>query len=532
MNPQDKYTITKFNKEAIDAIYKGVREVTEAVATTLGPLGRNFLIDKGYQTDIIHDGVKVSLAINPEDPFERNGANVIKEATKKQRDAVGDGTTAVAVLTQAILDESLKATASGINPMTLRRGLESGCGKIIAKLNKLAIPVKTLDQKIQIATISAENPELGKLVAETIHKVGDEGIVTVEESKALDSFVEMQEGMQVDKGYAHGFMITDPERQVAVLEDVHVLITDYPLNTLELIGKFLDQTVFPNTKKVFFIAPEIGVDFMQVLLGAKMQGAFLGVAMRAPSIGIMQTELLQDLCALTGAKLITKEAGMKFEDQPFSVLGHAQRIVASKISTIITNGSGHKDDVLQRIQVIKKQMEHDTFSDYDQEQLRGRLAKLTNGVAVIKVGGQTDIEMKEKKERVEDAKCSTQAACLSGLVPGGEVIYLSLLSELDDNILGEKILKEALKQPFNRLVENAGYDSGEKLALWGQTKVPEFDKSRVGFDVVNGEFKDMIKAGIVDAMAVPQQAIKTAVSVAIQLSSLGGATVIKNYSVK
>lgn len=528
MNPnKPQFTSVLFNKAATDAVYTGMREVTEAVATTLGPLGRNVLIDKGYETVIIHDGVKVSLAINPEEPNARAGANIIKEATKRQRDEVGDGTTAVAILTQAILDEALKVTATGINPMLLRRGLESGAAKVINKLSRLSTPVKTLDQKIQIATISAEDPELGRLVAETVHKIGDEGILTVEESKAAETYAEHQEGMQIDKGYAHGFMMTDPERQLAILEDCHVLITDHPLNTIAEIGKFLEKTIFPNTKKVLFISPEIGADFMTVLLGAKMQGAFLGVAMRAPGIGAMQTEILQDLCALTGATLITKEAGMQFDDQPFSVLGQAKRIVLSKLSTVITNGGGHRDDILARIQIIKKQLEDETISDYDREQLKARLGKLTDGVAVIKVGGMTEVEMKERKERADDAVCSTQAAVKSGLVPGGEIAYLACLEVLDEQILGEKILKEALKQPFRRLVENAGYDAGQLLERL-ESKNYRSDIVNAGFDVTDGKIKDMIKTGIIDSAAISTTAIKTSVSVAIQLSSLGAAITIDN----
>ena len=522
MQPDQKFTLVKFGNAAQEAVYAGMREVTSAVATTLGPLGRNFLIDKGYTTEIIHDGVKVSLAINPEEEFAHNGANVIKEATKRQRDEVGDGTTAVAILTQAIVDESLKATGTGINPMTLRKELESGALKVVKKLYTLSTPVSSLSQKIQIATISAEDEELGKLVAETVHKIGRDGILTVEESKASETFAEHQEGMQVDKGYAHGFMVTDPERQTAVLEDCYVLITDYPLTSIAEIGKFLDSVVFPNTKKVLFISPDIGIDFMQVLLGAKMQGQFLGVAMRAPGLGSMQTEMLQDLCALTGATLITKEAGMKFDDQPFSVLGTAKRIVLSKVSTIITNGGGHKDDILQRIAVIREQMKDDTQSDYEQEQLKSRLGKLTDGVAVIRVGGMTEVEMKERKERADDAVCSTQAAVKSGLVPGGEIAYLNCLSVLDESIIGEKILKEALKEPFKRLVSNAGYDSGEKLAEF------KLQKPAMGLDVTDGKWKNMLGAGIIDATAIPVTAVRTAVSVGIQFITLGGAVVLKN----
>ncbi len=525
MNP-DKHTLVKFDKDAIDAVYKGVRQVIDATVVSLGPRGRNVLLDYGYQTKIVHDGVSIASTINPEDPFERNGAHIVQEAAKKQRDECGDGTTAVLALCGAILDETLKATASGINPMSIRRGLESGAEKVVAKLKKLSTPVKTLEQKIQIATISAEDAELGKLVADTVHKVGDDGVITIEESKAAETYVEHQEGMQVDKGYAHNFMITDPERQTAVLEDCYVLITDHAIQTVAEIGQFLEKVIFPNTKKVLFIAPEIGLDFLQVLLGAKMQGQFLGIAMRAPGVGPHQIEILQDLCALTGATLITKEAGMKFDDQPFEVLGRANRIVMNKISTIITGGKGHKRDIEQRLAVINKQLKDEDISDFDKEQLKARYAKLTNGVAVIKVAGQTEVEMKERKERAIDAVSSVQSAIKYGYVPGGEIAYLACAPELDEEILGERILQDALEAPFKRLVENAGYDSGAKFWQWLDTHV---DKP-IGFDVTDGKFKDMIKSGIIDSAAIPITAVRTAVSVATQLSSLGAAIVLKNPS--
>lgn len=526
MNPNDnRNTLVKFGKDAVDAVYKGVREVTEATATTLGPMGRNVLIDKGYETVILHDGVSVANAIVPKGEFERNGAKVIQEAAKKQRDEVGDGTTAVMILAQALLDETLKATSGGVNPMSLRRGLEMGRDKVVVKLQELSRPVKSLEQKTQIATISAEDSELGKMIAKILHEIGDEGVLTVEKSKAQDTFHEIQEGMQVDKGYAHPFMITDPERQIAVLEDAHILITDHALTTIQEIGEFLDKVVFPNTRKVLFIAPDIGVEFMQVLLNAKLSGQFLGIAMRAPGIASAQVEMMQDLCALTGATLVTKEAGMKFtKDTPFDVLGQAQRIVLSKISTIITSGAGHKDDVRQRIAVIRKQMEDDTLSEFELEQLKGRLAKLTNGVAVIKVGGNTEVEMKERYERALDAVQATQSAVKHGLVAGGEVSYLACTDELDERDLGQKILKDALKAPFKRLVENAGYDSGEVLSELKQE--PKLNNK--GFDVLDGEEKDMVKAGIIDPVSVPINAVKSAVSVAVALSSLGAAVVLEN----
>lgn len=516
------YTLTKFNEDATNAIYEGVKEVTEAVATTLGPRGRNVLIDKGYETSVIHDGVNVSLVINPKDPFKRNGAKLIQEATKKQRDSVGDGTTAVCVLTQAIVDEAKKVIASGTNAMELRQGLESGSKKVVEMLQTISKPVKTSQQKTQIATISAEDAELGELVVDAVEKVGDEGVLTVEESKARETYIEHQEGMQIEKGYTHPFMITDPERQLAVMEDAHVLITDHNLMSVAEIGRFLENVVFPNTKKVLFIAPEIGTDFMQVLLGAKIQGAFLGLAMRAPGIGSMQTEMMLDICALTGATLVTKEANMKFDEQQFSVLGKANKIVMSKISTIITGGSGHKQDIVRRIAIIRKQMEDVDLSEYDREQLRGRLAKLTNGVGVIKVGGETEVEMKERKERVIDAVSSVQSAIKYGMVAGGEISYLRCLDVLDDAVIGERILKQALRQPFVRLVENAGMVSGEMLEKLRTAR------EGVGVDVTDGELKDMVASGIIDSAGVPITAVKTAVSVAVQLVTMGAAIVIDN----
>lgn len=525
-NNQPQYTEVKFGKEANDKLMEGIDEVGEAVATTLGPLGMNVAIDKGHETLVIHDGVRVAESINPKDPFKRLGAKILQEAAKKQRDEVGDGTTVVTILTRAILSKILEMKAAGINPMLIRRELEQGRDKITKALKKKSLPIKTLEQKIQIATISAEDPELGKMIAETIDKTGNEGVITVEESKANETLIEHQEGMQVDKGFAHYMMMTDIERQMAVLEDAYILVTDIPLTNLADIGKFLDSQVFPNTKKCLIISPEIGGDLLSVLVGAKMSGQFLGLAMRAPGIGSQQTEILQDICALTGATFVTKEAGQKLNDMAFSVLGKIGSVKMTKTSTILANGGGHRDDILLRIQGIRGQLEDDTLSDFEKEQLQARLAKLTNGVAVIKVGGQTAVEMKERKERAIDAVCATQAASRYGLIAGGETAYLSVLSKLNTKILGEKILFDALKQPFKRLVSNAGYDAGKTLA--------ELDNYGYGhgFDVIDGKFKDMIESGIVDPVSVATSAVKISVSVSIQLGSLGAAIITQDPEVK
>jgi chaperonin GroEL len=518
MNP-DQNTKILFGDKAIFKLMEGVDLVCDATSTTLGPRGRNVAIDKEYQILVIHDGVKTSLEVNPKDPFQKLGAKIIKEAAKKQRDSVGDGTTLVLVLAQAILKESLKAVASGINPMSLRKGLEEGSKKLVEKLKGLSIQIKTLSQKINIATVSSEDLVLGKMIAETIHKIGNDGIITADKTKQAETTIEMQEGMQIDKGYAHQFMITEPETMRSILEDVHILITDKPITSILEIGKFLEEKVLKEgVRKMVFIAPEIGGDFLSALLGAKVKGEFIGLAVKAPMVGSHQIESLQDMCAMTGAKFISNEAGNKFEDIDLSWCGKIKRIVSSKFNTIITGPGGFKDDVLQRIQIIKKQMEDETVSDWDREKLRERLGKLTNGIAVVKVGGETEVEINEKYERVDDAIKATQAAIKSGIIPGGETIFLRISDVLDAGNLGQKILYDALFEPFKKLVENAGFDGGEML---NELK----HRDNQGLDIIDGVWKDMIKAGIIDPMEVAEVAIKTAVSVAVQIISIGAAIV-------
>lgn len=520
---EKRRTTTKMGKEAQDAVLAGVYEVINAAAVSLGPVSQTALIEELWgEPTILDDGVRISTAIIPVDPFARAGAKVIQEAAKRLRDQVGDGTTGVMVLTGEILRQIQELAASGVNPMSLRREIENAAQKAVAKIESMAIPVNTLDQKIQIATVSAKDATIGGLVGETVHKIGKDGVLTVDVSKGLETRVELQEGMQVDKGFAHPFMITDPERQMAILEDTYVFVTDYPLNSFAEMGKFFEQSVFPNTKKLLFIAPEFGIDFLNILLNMKMNGQFLGLAMRAPGVSHHQIEMLQDICALTGSTLITKEAAMAINEQGFEVLGKAEKVVMSKLSTIITGGGGHKKEVLARIATIKGQMLDTTASEWDMEQMRGRLAKLTNGVAVIKVGGETEIEMKERKERVQDAASACQSAVKFGMVPGGETVLVQAMTVLDEQLLGERILYRALRAPFSRLVVNAGYDSGE---AWSELCR---QKANVGFDATDGKFKNMLEAGIVDPASVPVTIVKTAVSVAMQLSTMGCAVTANN----
>lgn len=512
-----KYSNVAFGDEAIKKMMVGVDLVCDITSTTLGPRGRNVAIDKGYEAVILHDGVSCSESVKPRESYTALGAKIVQEAAKKQRDEVGDGTTAVMVLTQAILKEALKATSGGINPMSLRKEMEEASKKVITEIEKLSKPIKTLEQKIQVATISAEDEELGKLVAETVHKIGEAGIVTVEESKAADTVVDMQDGMQIDKGYAHPFMVTDGERMTSVLEGAPILVTDIPLNDIHSIAKFLEELVgMHQINKMLFISPEVGGDFLNVLLNSKMQGKFVGLAVRAPGVAQNQTDILQDICALTGARFISKDAGMKLNDLKFEDLGMANKIISSKISTIITGGQGKKEEVLKRIQLIKAQGEDPEISEWDKQKLRERYGKLTNGIAVIKVGGETEVEMNERKERAIDAVAATQAAVKFGIVPGGEIVYLSAREVLKQENLGEKIIYEALSRPFKKLVENAGFDGGQKIA--------ELKDGR-GFDVTDGEFKDMVKSGIIDPTSVSTNAIKSAVSVSIQLLTTGACVV-------
>ena len=519
MNPDN--TKILFREEAKQKILKGVKILADAVGSTLGPRSLSVAIDQGYQHKVIDDGVGVARAINLKDKFENLGVKIGREAAQKTVDYVGDGTSGTIVLLSAITEEAIKVISSGINPMQLRGEIETGSKKVLSELDKIKQEVTSKEQKVQVATISCKDEELGKLVADTIIKIGDDGIITVEESKLPETIVEMQDGMQFERGWAHSFMITDPERMIAGLEDVHVLISDIPLNNLVDIGKFLEKEVLAKgIVKMVFIVPEVGGDFLQALLGAKINGKFLGLVVKNPMVGSHATDFLQDLCAMTGAKLVSKEAGHKFEDIDLTWCGKIGRIISTKQTTTITRGGGLKDDILQRIATIKKQQEDTDLSDFDKEKLKERMAKLTKGVAVLKVGGETEVEMKERKERALDAVMACQSAIKHGIVPGGEIAFLIASSAVkDSSVLGEQILYHALKKPFKQLVENAGFDSGEMLNEFNHRK------GLMGFDVVTGKWKDMIKEGIVDPFDCPETAIKTAVSTANQIITIGSAIV-------
>lgn len=492
--------------EAKLKLLKGVETLYEAVSTTLGPRGRNVAIDYEFEHKVIHDGVTVARSIQPKDKTEFLGVKIVAEAAKKQVDVVGDGTTVVIILARNLITEAQKIIATGVNPMSLRKVLEEDAQKAIKYLDTLSTPVDTLQKAIHIATISAEDPSLGKMIAETIWKTGTEGVVTVEESKGSDTYVEHQEGLQLDRGYASPYFITDPFRMDSTIENGYVLVTDQPLSDFTELVPFFDTEFLPHSKFITIIAPDFTGDVLPSLILNKQQGKFMALCVRVSMSGDNRSSVLNDIAALTGATLISKDTGLSIRDLKFSHLGKADRVVATKDATVISGGQGDKKVIDERIASIRTQLDDETIGDYDKSKLRERLAKLQGGVAVIKVGGHTEVEMKERKERAIDAVEATKAAMTAGIVPGGEVIYLKLRDQVDS-----LLFKKALESPFYKLIENAGIplDSIFTDKNWG--------KNNYGVDVIDGKVKDLLKSGIIDPVLVAKNAIQNAVSVAVSV---------------
>jgi len=502
-----------FDQEAQDKLLKGAETLYRAVSSSLGSRGRNTAIAKSipgkseiYERVVIHDGVSIARAIELKDENENMGAYLLREAAQKQVDLVGDGTTVTIVLAYALIKSCLKLMATGVNPMGLRKGLEDGVDKVIKEINKMAKPIKTLEEKVNIATISAEDKELGELVAKTVHDLGEDGVITIEESRGDITIVEKQEGMQLDKGYAHPWFVTNPEKMIASIEDCHVLVTDKALNSIAEMGKFLSETVFPHTKKLLIIAPEVSGDLLTTLIQNKMAGNFLPLAVVAPSFGNNQVEFLQDIAVLTGATLFSKDSGMSFDELDFSCLGFVSKVEANKKSTVLVGGRGSKAEIKLRIRQLKTQLKQ-TEVDFEREKIKERLGKLTDGIAVIRGGGRTETEMKERKERAIDALAATRAAIKEGIVPGGEVVYLEASKSLGSSVT-DLILKEALREPFNKLLTNGGFEPAEFKDKVGKG---------MGVDVTDGSVKDMVKSGIVDPTAVSTNALRNSVSVCVNL---------------
>lgn len=490
--------------------------MADTVAITLGARGCNVAIARTDHTgrifahDVIHDGVKVARSIDLPDEGENAGAQILLEAANKQVQDVGDGTTAVMILAQAIVNECFHMIASGVNPMSIRGELELGLTKLTTRLKKISIPVKTFSQSQAVAIISAEDPMLGKLIAEVIEKIGVEGIIEVSDSKNAETTVSYQTGMQLPRGWVHEYFVTDPERMEATLERPYILVTDMPIMNLQPFEKLLLGMAAGN-KKLLIIAPSIEGEALTMLLKNKIEGKLSSLAIKVPSFGQPSRNAMEDIAILTGGRFINEGAADAFEDVVIDDLGRCDYVLATKTDSTIVGGHGKRIHIHERVKSLKAQIK-DESDDFAKQKLRERLAKLTNGVAVIYVGGQTEVEMKERRERVDDAVHATQAALREGIVPGGEIVYKQISDVLGDTT-GERVLYHALKKPFEKLLENAGIDIVE--ATTRLVGAPE----SVGIDVTTGEAVDMMTFGIIDPVAVPLNALANSVSVAVQLMS-------------
>jgi len=506
-----------YSEKAREKLKKGVDAVAKAVGTTLGPKGRNVALDKKWGApSVVHDGVSVAKEIELADPFENMGAQLVKEAADKTNDVTGDGTTTATVLAQAIVEGGIKNITAGANPMILIGGIQKAADQVVVSIKKQAQPVKDDSQKItQVATISAQNEEIGQKIAEALKKVGPNGVVTVEEGKGLEITIDYKEGMEFDKGYISPYFITNPDTMEATVEDPYILLTDKKISSIQELLPFLERFV-KVSKNLVIIADEVEGEALATLVVNKLRGTFNVLAVEAPGFGDRRKEMLGDIAVLTGATVISEDVGRKLEDVTVEDLGRADRVTADKDNTVIVGGKGNKADIEARIKQIKSELER-TTSDYDKEKLEERLAKLAGGVAVIEVGAATETEMKEKQERVKDAVAATKAAIEEGIVPGGGVVLLQAAKEIKtegltgDELTGAEILRKALEAPTKLLAENAGVD--------GDVVVSEIYKrgKGVGFNVLSGEYVDMIKAGIIDPAKVTRTAVQNAVSVACMI---------------
>lgn len=510
-----------YGEDARKKLKTGVDKLAKAVVTTLGPKGRNVGIDKSWGTpQVIHDGVSIAKEIELEDKFENMGAQLVKEAASKTNDVAGDGTTTSTMLAQAIIESGMKVISTGFNPMTLRRGLEKASEASVAEIKKLSKKVSTKEEKAQVAINSAQNIEIGNLIAEAMEKVGNDGVITVEESRGMELELNYKEGMQFDKGYISPYFITSPEKMEAILENPYILITDSKISSIQDILSLLEQ-LMKVSKNLVIIADDVDGDALTTLVVNKLRGTFNPVAIKAPGFGDRRKEMLEDIAALTGATLVSGETGKKLSEANIEDLGRADKVVVSKEETVIVGGHGDKKEVSKRISLIKKQLET-SDSQYDKEKLSERIAKLSGGVAVISVGANTEAELKEKKLRVEDAVNATKAAVEEGIVAGGGVTLLKIRKAIDnlklegDEKVGATILRDALEKPLRVIVENAGEDSGRILSNIERIQ-EEKKNNNIGFNVMTMEYSDMIEEGILDPAKVTRSALQNAVSVATMI---------------
>lgn len=508
-----------FHEEARQKILKGVEKLANAVKVTLGPRGRNVLLDKGFGVPTItNDGVTIAKEIELKDKLENVGAEIIKEVASKTNDVAGDGTTTATVLAHAMVREGFKNIAAGANPIEIRKGIEKAVSKVVDALDKIAIKIKGDSEKIaQVATISAQDEKVGKLIAELMEKVGEEGVITVEESKTFGLDKQFVEGMRFDEGYISPYMITDAEKMKAELKEPYILITDQKISSIKDILPLLEKIVTSGKKEMLIIADDVEGEALATLVVNKIRGVFNAVAVKAPGFGDRKKANLEDIAVLTGGEVISSDKGLKLENTDLNMLGEAGKVIVTKESTTIVDGKGSKDQIQKRIAQIKEQLKT-LDSEFDREKTQERLARLVGGVAIIKVGAATEVEQKEKQHRVEDAIQATKAAVEEGIVPGGGVALIRAQKSLDalklkgDEAIGLDIVKKAVEEPLKQIVLNAGLEGSIIVE-----KIKESEKVSFGYNAATGEFCDMIESGIIDPKKVTRSALQNAASAAAML---------------
>ena len=505
-----------FGEEARKALERGVNQLADTVKITLGPKGRNVVLDKKFGTPLItNDGVTIAKEIELEDAFENMGAQLIKEVSTKTNDVAGDGTTSATVLAQAMINEGLKNLAAGANPMVMRKGMQSATKVAVDAVKGISQPVSGSKDIARVGTMSSGDEEIGKLIADAMEKVSSDGVITIEESKTAETYSEVVEGMQFDRGYLSPYMVTDTDKMEAVLDDALILITDKKISNIQDVLPLLEQVVKAG-RKLLIIAEDVDGEALATIILNKLRGTFTCICVKAPGFGDRRKEMLQDIAVLTGGQVISSDIGMELKDADFSMLGQAHQVKVTKENTVIVDGAGSSDEIRARAAQIQHQIDVST-SEYDKEKMQERLAKLAGGVAVIKVGAATETEMKEKKLRIEDALNATRAAVAEGIVPGGGTAYIvaskaadKLVATLEgDEKTGAAIIAKALRAPIMQIAANAGLEGAVIL-----NNVYNSDKTSYGFDAANDVYGDMLEMGIIDPTKVSRSALENASSVA------------------
>jgi len=511
-----------FDDDARRSLKKGIDLMAEAVKATLGPKGRNVALDKKFGSPTVtHDGVTVAKEISLEQPFENMGAQLLKEAATRTNDVAGDGTTTATVLAQAIVTEGLKNLAAGANPMQLKQGIDKGTEAVVEYIRSEAIPVEGKKEIAQVASISAADDAIGQLIAEVMDKVGKDGVITVEESRGINFETEYVEGMQIDKGYSSAYFVTNAEKMEATIDDPYILITDKKISAVQDILPVLEQLTQLGRREIVIISEDVDGEALATLVVNKLRGILNVLAVKAPGFGDRRKEMLRDIAVLTGGEVISEEMGRRLDNTKLTDLGQARRVVSHKDDTTIVEGKGNASEIQARIRQIKAQID-ETTSDYDREKLQERLAKLSGGVALIKVGAGSEVELKYRKTRVEDALSATRAAVEEGLVPGGGVALLNAVQSLDalkltgDAGTGVSILRRALEEPMRQLAINGGRDGA--VVVEGVRRIQKEKKSdHYGYNVLTDQYEDMVESGIIDPAKVTRSALQNATSIAAMI---------------